>query len=167
MGRIGKTAQRDISNAYRYLIVDRFEEKDLDFIDYTEEGGCLYLGKDWKDGNHQTYVIGLSGKMVSFLKELIKYKFGTIDLTSGAWHYFVWSKDKPVIICNMYPCGTPNLSPVAQIMLSPGWIVMLPGTSGANARSMPASDGLARRGAVAPSLVLKYSIYILPPMVAL
>jgi len=102
MGRVGKAAQRDISNAYRYLIVDRLEEKDLDFIDYTEEGGCLYLGKDWKDGGHQTYVIGLSSKMVVFLKELIRYKFGVIDLKSGSWHYFIWSKNKPGIICTMY-----------------------------------------------------------------
>lgn len=102
MGRVGKAAQRDISDAYRYLIVDKFDERDLDFIDYTEEGGCVYLGKDWENGSHQTYVVGLSSKMVGFLRELIKYKFGAIDLSSGRWHYFVWSKTKPNMICNMY-----------------------------------------------------------------
>jgi len=102
MGRVSKAAQRNISENYRYLISDNFEEKELDFIDYTEEGDCLYLGESWEGDSHQSYVIVLSNDKMIFLKELIKYKFGSIELASGSWHYFIWSSKKPKKNCRMF-----------------------------------------------------------------
>ena len=101
MGRVGKTAQRNISENYRYLIsgsgaiTSIFGERSLDCIDQAGGKECFYFGDDWQE-DYQSYIVVLSHEMMIFLKELITYKFGATEIDRGAWYYFVWSIKKPI-----------------------------------------------------------------------
>ena len=96
MGKGSRGTYKHIQQAYRYVVVDRYDESDSDVIDYTADGHCIYLAKNWNGSHHDMYTVLISKYRINFFKELLLYKLGgSLDLSDGMWYYFVWSRDNP------------------------------------------------------------------------